>query len=96
MDNILYLAGALILIILNGFFVAAEFALVKVRLSRIEQMVKDKRAFAATARISRISAAASPARPARARTSRARRARASLPKRFGKSCPALPQAACPR
>ncbi|MDE0865072.1 MAG: hemolysin family protein [Rubripirellula sp.] len=50
MENTLYLAGALILIILNGFFVAAEFALVKVRLSRIEQMVKDKRAFAATAR----------------------------------------------
>ena len=72
MDNILYLAGALILIILNGFFVAAEFALVKVRLSRIEQMVKDKRAFAATARISRISAAASPARtiPKRPRSGR--------------------------
>ncbi len=45
-----YLAIAIALIALNGFFVAAEFALVKVRLSRIEQLVGDKRAFALTAR----------------------------------------------
>ena len=49
MNNILYLSGALILIILNGFFVAAEFALVKVRVSRIEQLVREKRPFAKTA-----------------------------------------------
>lgn len=40
---------AIFLVILNGFFVAAEFALVKVRLSRIEQMVADRRPFAKTA-----------------------------------------------
>ena len=31
MTTLLYLIGALVLIVLNGFFVAAEFALVKVR-----------------------------------------------------------------
>jgi CBS domain containing-hemolysin-like protein len=41
---------ALILVFVNGFFVAVEFALVKVRLSRIEQMVAEKRLFARTAR----------------------------------------------
>jgi CBS domain containing-hemolysin-like protein len=46
----LYLAAAILLILLNGFFVAAEFALVKVRLSRIEQLAKDGKAFAGTAR----------------------------------------------
>lgn len=47
---VLYLGGAVILIILNGFFVAAEFALVKVRISRIDKLVKQKRMFAVTAR----------------------------------------------
>ena len=41
---------ALVLVALNGFFVAAEFALVKVRLSQIEQLVKAKKPFAKTAR----------------------------------------------
>jgi len=41
---------ALFLVALNGFFVAAEFALVKVRISQIEQLVRDKRPFATTAR----------------------------------------------
>ncbi len=41
---------ALVLVVVNGFFVAAEFALVKIRLSRIEQMVADRRLFARTAR----------------------------------------------
>ncbi|MFK8111322.1 MAG: hemolysin family protein [Rubripirellula sp.] len=50
MSNLLYLGGAAILIILNGFFVAAEFALVKVRLSRIDKLVRQKRMFAPTAR----------------------------------------------
>jgi CBS domain containing-hemolysin-like protein len=41
---------ALLLVGVNGFFVAAEFALVKMRLSRIEQLVVSKRLFARTAR----------------------------------------------
>ncbi len=41
---------ALVLVVANGFFVAAEFALVKVRVSRVEQMVVAKRLFAKTAR----------------------------------------------
>ncbi len=44
------IAIALTLVVLNGFFVAAEFALVKVRLSQIEQLVKAKRPFAKTAK----------------------------------------------
>jgi CBS domain containing-hemolysin-like protein len=40
---------AILLVLLNGFFVAAEFALVKVRLSQIEQMVAERRLFAKTA-----------------------------------------------
>ena len=50
MSNVPYLLGAVALIVLNGFFVAAEFALVKVRISRIEQLVREKRPFASTAR----------------------------------------------
>ncbi len=41
---------ALLLVAVNGFFVAAEFSLVKVRLSRIEQMVSDGKLFSKTAR----------------------------------------------
>ncbi len=41
---------AIFLVLLNGFFVAAEFALVKVRLSQIEQLVTEGRMFAKTAR----------------------------------------------
>ncbi|HRX79555.1 MAG: HlyC/CorC family transporter [Planctomycetaceae bacterium] len=41
---------AIFLVILNGFFVAAEFALVKVRLSQIEKLVVDRRPFAKTAK----------------------------------------------
>lgn len=41
---------ALILVALNGFFVAAEFALVKVRLSQIEKLVEEGKSFAKTAR----------------------------------------------
>jgi CBS domain containing-hemolysin-like protein len=36
----LQLAGALLLALLNGFFVAAEFALVKVRVTRIDELAK--------------------------------------------------------
>lgn len=41
---------AIVLVIANGFFVAAEFALVKVRLSRVENLVTQRRLFAKTAR----------------------------------------------
>ena len=50
MSNVFYLAGAVFLVILNGFFVASEFALVKVRISRIERLVREQRMFASTAR----------------------------------------------
>ena len=48
--TLIYLGLAIVLIILNGFFVAAEFALVKVRISRIEQLLRDGKAFAGTAK----------------------------------------------
>ena len=40
---------AIVLVLLNGFFVAAEFALVKVRGARVHALVKSGRPFAATA-----------------------------------------------
>jgi len=36
MEDALYLGGAILLVVLNGFFVAAEFALVKIRPTRVE------------------------------------------------------------
>jgi CBS domain containing-hemolysin-like protein len=42
------IAIALLLVLLNGFFVAAEFALVKVRKGQIDQMIRDRRPFART------------------------------------------------
>jgi CBS domain containing-hemolysin-like protein len=39
--TILYLAGALLLILLNAFFVASEFAIVKMRPTRLEQLVHE-------------------------------------------------------
>ncbi|MEL7496275.1 MAG: hemolysin family protein [Planctomycetota bacterium] len=44
------LAIAAVLVALNGFFVAAEFALVKVRISQIDRMVKDNLMFASSAK----------------------------------------------
>ncbi|MCY2985253.1 MAG: hemolysin family protein [Planctomycetota bacterium] len=41
---------ALLLVLVNGFFVAAEFSLVKVRLGRIEQLVANRKLFSRTAR----------------------------------------------
>ena len=38
------------MVLLNGFFVAAEFALVKVRGSQLDELVKQRRPFAKTAR----------------------------------------------
>jgi CBS domain containing-hemolysin-like protein len=43
----IFAAGLLVLI--NGFFVGAEFALVKIRKSRIDEMVNERRPFASTA-----------------------------------------------
>lgn len=43
----IFCAGLLVLI--NGFFVGAEFALVKIRASRIDEMVEERRPFASTA-----------------------------------------------
>lgn len=43
----IFIAGLLVLI--NGFFVGAEFALVKIRESRLDEMVKERRPFASTA-----------------------------------------------
>jgi CBS domain containing-hemolysin-like protein len=42
--TVLLLAAVLVLVLLNGFFVAAEFALVRVRRSRIEKEVQEGRA----------------------------------------------------
>ena len=47
--NSLFLTLAIVLVGLNGLYVAAEFALVKVRLSRLEQMARERRPFAKTA-----------------------------------------------
>ena len=47
--NLIFLCIAAILVVLNGFFVAAEFALVKVRPTQIKKMVRDNLAFAKTA-----------------------------------------------
>lgn len=41
---------ALFIVFLNGFFVAAEFSLVKIRGSRVQEMVREGRTFAKTAR----------------------------------------------
>jgi CBS domain containing-hemolysin-like protein len=50
LETLLFLGIAVLLIILNGFFVAAEFALVKVRLSRVEQLIRERQPFAKTAK----------------------------------------------
>jgi len=48
--NLTYLSVAILIVLINGFFVAAEFALVKVRGSQLDELVKQKRPFAKTAR----------------------------------------------
>lgn len=40
MDNFLLIVGALLLVLLNGFFVAAEFGLVKLRQTRVRSIAK--------------------------------------------------------
>jgi len=46
MDNWLLMLGALLLVLLNGFFVAAEFAIVKLRLTQAEELAEDGGIFA--------------------------------------------------
>ncbi len=43
------IGGAILLVLLNGYFVAVEFSLVKLRESRLNELVKNKRPFAETA-----------------------------------------------
>ena len=50
MTDFAYIAIALLLVVLNGFFVAAEFALVKVRISQIDELLRAGRPFAKTAK----------------------------------------------
>lgn len=47
--DVIEIAIALLLVAVNGFFVAAEFALVKVRGSQIDELVQQKRPFAGSA-----------------------------------------------
>jgi len=47
--DLLMITIAGLLVLINGFFVGAEFALVKIRESRVEEMVKERRPFATTA-----------------------------------------------
>ena len=47
--DILMIFFAGLLVMINGFFVAAEFALVKIRRSRVDDMVEERRPFASTA-----------------------------------------------
>ena len=47
--NLTYLAIAIVMVLVNGFFVAAEFALVKVRGGQLDELVKQGRPFAQTA-----------------------------------------------
>lgn len=44
--NLLLILGTILLVIINGFFVAAEFALVKVRRSRLEELIRQRKPFA--------------------------------------------------
>lgn len=48
MLDTLRLAAAGLLVLINGFFVAAEFALVKIRPSRVDTLVKEQKPFAKT------------------------------------------------
>ena len=40
LSNFAYLAAALLLVLLNGFFVAAEFAMVKLRATKVEAIAQ--------------------------------------------------------
>jgi len=49
MTTVFYLLGTLLLVLLNAFFVASEFAIVKMRPTRLEQLVREGDARAALA-----------------------------------------------
>ena len=49
-NDLVNIAFAVILVFINGFFVAAEFALVKVRPGRLDELVRQGRIFATTAK----------------------------------------------
>ena len=49
MTDLLKIFIAALLVLINGFFVGAEFALVKIRESRLDTLVKSGRPFAPTA-----------------------------------------------
>lgn len=51
LQNLGLVALALVLVLINGFFVAAEFALVKVRPTKIDSYVAQKRSFAKLVRV---------------------------------------------
>ena len=59
--DVIKIAFAIILVIINGFFVATEFALVKVRPGRLDELVRQGRIFATTAKwlVQRLDAALS-------------------------------------
>ncbi|MFC1601846.1 hemolysin family protein [Candidatus Sumerlaeota bacterium] len=50
LNDVVYIIVAVFLVLLNGFFVAAEFALVKLRGIHLDELVREKRPFARTAR----------------------------------------------
>lgn len=50
METILFLVLSVLLVLLNGFFVATEFAIVKIRPTRIEELIRAKRPGAKTVR----------------------------------------------
>ena len=50
LNDALLISIAVVLVVLNGFFVAAEFALVKVRLSQVDALIQAGRPFAKTAK----------------------------------------------
>ena len=47
--DLINIAAALALVLINGFFVAVEFALVKLREGQLDDLVLQQRPFAATA-----------------------------------------------
>ena len=50
LDTLLRLGGVLVLVLLNGFFVIAEFGLVGSRRTRLEQMAEEGNSTAALGR----------------------------------------------
>ena len=49
LDDVLMIFTVGILVLINGFFVGVEFALVKIREGRLAEMVNEKRPFVAAA-----------------------------------------------